>query len=147
MTPILAQVAGISLIYFAAVILSLSWAAAAGAPASVLVGGQKVRVIVADTDALREKGLGGHAGLAPDEGMLFVFEEDAPYGFWMKGMLFSIDILWLDRERKIVHIAPSVSPQTYPQSYAPPVPARYVLELPAGFASRHNVRVGQSVAW
>jgi uncharacterized membrane protein (UPF0127 family) len=131
----------------AALLVAFAQDAPARGPAEVVIGGQKVRVTVADTDALREKGLGGHAGLAPDEGMLFVFDADLRPGFWMKGMRFSIDILWIDRERRIVHIVPDLAPETYPALYAPPVPSRYVLELAAGFVRKHNVRVGDSVRW
>jgi uncharacterized membrane protein (UPF0127 family) len=131
----------------AALLFGLAGAAAADGRTTLTIGGARVHVTVADTDRLREKGLSGHPGLAPDEGMLFVFDTDGMPGFWMKDMRFSIDILWLDRNRRIVHIAREVAPETYPKTYAPPVPSRYVIELPAGFAGKHNVRVGSVVQW
>jgi uncharacterized membrane protein (UPF0127 family) len=128
-------------------LLGLASTAPAGERTTLAIGGTSVRVTVADTDRLREKGLSGHPGLAPDEGMLFVFDTDGMPGFWMKDMRFSIDILWLDRERRIVHIVREVAPETYPETYAPQVPSRYVIELPAGFVRKHNVRVGTIVRW
>ena len=114
--------------------------------------GQTVRVTVADTESARQKGLSGRAGLAADEGMLFVFAQDGEHAFWMKDMRFSIDILWLREslstgsgQAVVVYMAQNVSPDTYPQSFRPNVPARYVLELPAGYAKEHTVSIGDIV--
>jgi len=109
---------------------------------TVTIGGVLVHVEVVDNDALRAQGLSGHAPLAPDEGMLFVFDADGIYPFWMKDMLFSIDILWLDAQGRVVHIEKNVSPETYPASFTPGSPARYVLEVPAGFADQHDIQIG-----
>jgi uncharacterized membrane protein (UPF0127 family) len=134
-------------VLFTALLVALSHQAPAGGPTVVGVDDQTVRVTIADSDELRSRGLGGRAGLAPDEGMLFVFDTDLQPGFWMKDMLFSIDILWLDSEKRIVHIAPRVAPDTYPKAFFPPVPSRYVLELPTGFAARHKIRIGDVARW
>lgn len=104
--------------------------------------GHTIRVSVADTEGARARGLGGRPGLAPDEGMLFVFPADGEYAFWMKNMRFSIDILWISSDGKVVYMLEDVSPDTYPQSFRPDVPARYVLELPAGYAKEYTVQVG-----
>jgi len=112
---------------------------------TVEIHGQTIRVSIADTPALRERGLGGRAALSPDEGMLFVFPQDGTYAFWMKDMRFSIDILWIAHDGTIVHIAPSVSPDTYPHSFAPQELARFVLELPAGYAQAHTIQRGDTV--
>lgn len=109
---------------------------------TIRLAGQDISVTVADTDAEREKGLGGKDGLAPREGMLFIFGADGFYGFWMRDMAFSIDILWLAADGAVVHIEHAVSPDTYPRSYASGSPARYVLELPAGWSQEYNVKVG-----
>jgi uncharacterized membrane protein (UPF0127 family) len=114
---------------------------------SVMIGGEKVSVALAVTDAQRAQGLSGTAPLKADEGMLFVFPEDGLYRFWMKGMKYAIDIIWIDADGRIVYIAPSLSPDTYPNSYGPDVPSRYVLEVSAGFASAHAVRVGDRVGF
>jgi uncharacterized membrane protein (UPF0127 family) len=112
-----------------------------------MIGGEKVSVALAVTDAQRAQGLSGTAPLKADEGMLFVFPEDGLYRFWMKGMKYAIDIIWIDADGRIVYIAPSLSPDTYPNSYGPDVPSRYVLEVSAGFASAHAVRVGDRVGF
>lgn len=129
---------------------------------AIQLSGQMIRVSVADTEALREKGLSGRAGLAPDEGMLFVFPKDGKYAFWMKDMHFPIDVIWLsvsDRPSRdgsadpstgsgqavVVYMAQNVSPDSFPQTFRPDVLARYVLELPAGYAKEYNVVVGDIV--
>lgn len=112
---------------------------------TVVLAGETVRVTIADTEAKREQGLSGRQGLAPHEGMLFIFQKDDRYAFWMKDMLFSIDILWLSADGTVVYIAPSVSPDTYPQAFVSSTPARYVLELPAGYAAAHGVKLGDKV--
>lgn len=109
---------------------------------SVTIGGSIVRTVIADSPAERERGLSGRRGLAPDEGMLFVFPQTGRYSFWMKDMLFPIDIVWISETGMIVDIASSVAPETYPSAFTSQGPARYVLELPAGFTTVHHVRIG-----
>lgn len=112
---------------------------------SVVLDGQLIHVTVADTDVARSQGLGGRQGLAPNEGMLFVFPSDDRYSFWMKDMLFSIDILWLSSDGHVLYIQEQVSPGTYPRTFSPGTPARYVLELPAGYVAKHQVQIGDVV--
>ncbi|TSC86424.1 MAG: hypothetical protein G01um10148_410 [Parcubacteria group bacterium Gr01-1014_8] len=114
---------------------------------TVQIGGVPVSVTVVDTPEERTQGLSGRAGLAQDEGMLFVFPKDGDHGFWMKDMLFSIDIVWLSAEKKVVYIEEGVSPLSYPRSFKPTAPARYVLELPAGFVKAYTVDVGSLATW
>ena|SRR3989344_2951376 len=111
----------------------------------VRLKGERIRVTIVDTPESRARGLSGRSGLAESEGMLFVFPEEGKYGFWMKDMRFSIDILWLDSDGEIVHIERRVSPESYPASFLPSRPARYVLELSAGWAEAHDVSIGDRV--
>ncbi|MCR4280999.1 MAG: DUF192 domain-containing protein [Candidatus Kaiserbacteria bacterium] len=112
---------------------------------SIQIAGKTIRVSVANTPDARARGLGGVNMLASGEGMLFVFDTDSRYQFWMKDMLFSIDILWLSSYGRVVDMRENASPMTYPEVFTPNVPARYVLELPAGFARDNNVNVGDIV--
>ena len=113
----------------------------------VTVGGTSVSVTILDTDAERAQGLSNHPGLRPDEGMLFIFPQDGQYSFWMKDMLFSIDILWITAAGEIITIAPGVSPETFPRAFTSDSPARYVLEVPAGFVEAHGIKVGDTVSF
>jgi len=87
-------------------------------------------------------GLGGRANIPSDYGMLFVFPEDALYGFWMKDMLVSIDIFWLNNKGQVVSIKQNVATSSYPNVFYPTEPARYVLETVAGFARANNIATG-----
>jgi uncharacterized membrane protein (UPF0127 family) len=108
------------------------------------LGENDLRVEVADTEAARERGLSGRDNLAEGSGMLFVFPKDDQAGIWMKEMKFSIDVIWLDASGTVITIAPTVSPDTYPQAFYPAKPARYILEVPAGFAEAHGVAEGDT---
>ena len=109
------------------------------------IDGQAINAAIADTDATRELGLGNRSGLHNGEGMLFIFPDDREEAFWMKDMHFSIDMIWISVQGNIVYMAQNISPDTYPQNFAPSSPARYVLELPAGYAAAHNFKVGDMV--
>lgn len=111
----------------------------------ITVHGERVRVDIADTSALREQGLSGRARLAPTTGMLFVFQQDGHYAFWMKDMRFSIDMVWLASDGSIVGLFENVAPESYPKSFVPDGGARYVLELPRGYVHAHGVKVGDRI--
>lgn len=116
----------------------------------------EIQAEIADTPEERSLGLSGRPGLAADRGLLFVFDRAGLHSFWMKDMRFPIDIIWLVRrtpesgdadavEAEIVHIERSVSPETYPFSFAPAAPADLVLETAAGFADANNLEVGKTL--
>lgn len=68
-----------------------------------------LRVEVVNTEASVTQGLSGRTGLSDIDGMLFVFDESAIRTFWMKEMLFAIDIIWLN-EGKVIWIESNVQP-------------------------------------
>ena len=110
----------------------------------VSIGSSVYRVDVADTPEAQERGLGGRASLGSDEAMLFMFDRDDVWPIWMKGMKFPIDIVWLDKDKKVVHVEHNVQLDAEPYvKYAPPKPARYVLELNAGQAKEASISVGR----
>jgi len=115
-----------------------------GVTQGMQIGGVDVQASVAQTMEDRIQGLSDTPGLLPNEVKLFVFEDEGPQAIWMKDMLYPIDIIWLDRTGVVVHIAEAVAPDTYPQSFASPVPARYVIETVAGFARNHGIAVGDT---
>jgi uncharacterized protein len=106
-----------------------------------------LRTHVADIAALRERGLSGRKGLAENEAMLFVFDKIGRPGFWMQDMLFSIDMLWLDSDKRVVYILPNIAPETYPNVFKPPADSQYVLEMTANNASRIGIQVGDVAEW
>ena len=108
----------------------------------VSIGGQTIDVTTASTPDARARGLSGVPSLKSGEGMLFVFPVEGTYSFWMKDMLFSIDMLWISARGEVVHLEEGVSPHTYPTSFTSDVPAQYVLEVPAGFSKTHGIKIG-----
>jgi uncharacterized membrane protein (UPF0127 family) len=112
----------------------------------VQIGSNQIAVTIADTDPERELGLSGHKPLKDSEGMLFIFDVPGQYAFWMKDMLFPIDILWIGSDWKVVDITPNLAPETYPEAFAPKANAQYVLEVSSGYAQAHRVTIGQSVS-
>jgi len=98
-----------------------------------------VKAEVVKTEARIEKGLGGRASLADGRGMLFEMLESEPQHFWMKGMLFPIDIIWIENER-VIGCEKNISPSDQ-RIFISPSDAGYVLEVPAGFCDQHDVKV------
>jgi len=102
---------------------------------------------IADTPEERNRGLMFRTELAEDKGMLFIFETEGLYSFWMKNTLIPLDMIWIGQNFNIVHIEHAVPCTTEPcESYTPDTPAKYVVEAVSGFADAHNVKVGDSVA-
>jgi len=112
---------------------------------TVKIGNTTVKVELADVEEERMQGLSGRESLAEGNGLLFVFEKEGDYGFWMKDMKFAIDIAWIDKNQKIVHEELGVSPETYPQIFQPFTQNLYVLEVPAGFLTKNNIKIGDFV--
>lgn len=114
---------------------------------TVSIGSTLVRAQVADTEDARAKGLSGTSPLGENEGMLFVFEVPGRWGMWMKGMKYNLDMLWLDENKKVVYMEQDLAPDTYPKMFLPDDEALYVVELPAGFIQKHDVKMGQALAF
>lgn len=119
-----------------------------GLPTTTLTfpGGAAITVDVADTPRTREKGLMFRRDLAPDCGMLFVFSEEQMLQFWMKDTLVSLDMVWLDGERRVTGVHPDV-PASREDTPEDAVARRtgtgkFVLELPAGQAARRGLKPG-----
>jgi hypothetical protein len=113
--------------------------------ASVILAGRVT--VVAELARQPEEqilGLSNRPALAPGRGMLFLYERPQPVGIWMKDMRFPLDILWI-REGRIVKIekdAPPLVPGMAERVYT--ATADLVLEVPAGFADREKIRLGDT---
>ena len=110
--------------------------------AAITIENLNVPVEVADTHIKRTQGLSEREELSEDSGLLFVFEKSDRHGIWMRDMHFPIDIIWIGEDGRIVDIKQNVSPDTYPQIFQPQEPARYVLEVNAGFTEQHGIEIG-----
>lgn len=92
---------------------------------------------IANTDALRSRGLGERDSYPDGRGMLFIFDNPFPYGFWMKGMRFPLDMVFLSHG-KIVFIERGIQPDDE-RIVIPPVPVDQVIEFNAGGADDLSV--------
>lgn len=116
----------------------------------ITVGDQRLTVELAATPESRARGLGYRQGLAPGTGMLFIFPESGERSFWMKGMRFCLDIIWIDGGQ-IVGAAEGACPDPSGTADADrakfpfEVPAQLVLEVPAGWLAEHGFGPGTPV--
>ena len=111
------------------------------------IGAYTLNIETADTSEKRARGLSEKIELRENEGMLFIFQKEGNYGFWMKDMNFPIDIAWLDKNKQIIHIENAILPKTYPKIFGSNVTSLYVLETQAGFLVKNNVKIGDFVAF
>jgi uncharacterized membrane protein (UPF0127 family) len=109
-----------------------------------LPSGRDLRAELMVTEEARALGVMFRDSLPQDRALLFVFEAPAFYGMWMRNCRFAIDMIWLDVDRRVVHVAERVPPckRDPCPSYQPLRRARYVVEMNAGQARREKVRVG-----
>lgn len=119
----------------------LSFIVPVKAPAGV------VSAALADTDLLREQGLSRRDPLDASQGMLFAFENDVVPSFWMKDMSFPLDIVWIRSDKTVAGISFGVTPDTFPRTFTPPEPVRFVLEVLAGSAGSLELATGTQLMW
>jgi uncharacterized protein len=106
----------------------------------VVINTDTVIAEVADTPESRRRGLMFRTELEGGRGMIFVFEEEGPQGFWMRDTYIPLDIAYLDRSQRIVDIQ-HMEPHTE-DSYESEYPALFALEVPQGWFEAQGIRVG-----
>lgn len=118
-------------------------ACASGSP-SVEIGGKSFSVEIADTQEKQVLGLMFRDTMPADEGMIFIFPNEAPRSFWMKNTRIPLDIMYFDKDLIMVSISANTPPCRVNRcpSYPSIKPAMYVLELNAGTASELGVGPG-----
>lgn len=109
-----------------------------------------ITVEVADTAEKRRVGLGGKETLASDSGMLFIFDKPDKYPFWMKGVKFPLDFIYI-RSNKVVDIIKNAQPVAAGTAdkdipiYLPNQPIDSMLEVNGGFADQNNIQIGDEI--
>lgn len=96
---------------------------------------------IVDEEQERNKGLMFREELANDVGMFFIFEQSGNYPFWMKNTPLPLDIIWIDSELKVVHIANYTAPQST-DIIDPLAVAKYVLEINGGLSETLGIEIG-----
>lgn len=114
------------------------------------IDGYPLDAEVVITDSEQQLGLGNRFSLPEGQSMLFLYEKPGERIFWMKGMYFSIDIIWY-RDYTAVMIEEEVPFPRTPKPdrdltrYGHGVLADMVLELPAGYIRRHRIEPGHQL--
>ena len=114
-----------------------------------LPGGAIIHAELANTPQKRAEGLMYRTQLAPDRGMLFTFSQAEAWVFWMKNTKISLDLIWINDKKQIVHMEQNVpictrTDDSCPQ-YRPNEGALYVLELAAGRAESLKLQRGSKL--
>ncbi len=110
---------------------------------TVEINGKIIKSEVSKTPQQITKGLSGRKSLPRNTGMIFYLGERRIATFWMKDMLFPIDIIWID-DGEVVYIIESAQPpnENNIPSFTPDKPATRVLEVNAGFVKVNKVKKG-----
>jgi uncharacterized membrane protein (UPF0127 family) len=104
----------------------------------------RVSLEVARTPEEQRQGLMHRRYLAPDRGMLFVYDEPRERCLWMKNTHVPLDMIFLDRNHVVVDVVENAAPRTT-QRRCSAVPAQYVIEVVGGFVRKHRIRRGSRV--
>lgn len=100
-------------------------------------------VEIAETPEERSRGLMYRESLDEGSGMLFIFDQEKRHSFWMKNTLIPLDIIWLDKNTKVVYIKKNAQPckKDPCQKYRPSQKAMYVLEV----NPQSNIEIGDKI--
>lgn len=94
----------------------------------------------AETDNERSQGLMYRSHMEDNQAMLFLFEKEERQAFWMKNTEISLDIIFVNAQKEVVHIAKNTKP--YSTESIPSFEyAQYVVEVKAGFCDKNNIEV------
>lgn len=104
-------------------------------------------VEIAQTQKEREVGFMNREHLDPDKGMLFLFENEGEYNFWMKNTLIPLDIIWINENKKVVFIKENAMPCNFEncEIFYPTQKAKYVLEINGGLVEKCGIKIGNAV--
>lgn len=115
-----------------------------GESTKLLIGHTEFDVEVVGTSESMQRGLSGRKKISESSGMFFLFDNDGYHGFWMKEMLFPIDIVWTDKNLKIVTIVEGATPDSFPTVFKPSEVSRYVLEVSGGVTQKLGIKIGDT---
>lgn len=112
------------------------------------VHGTSFQARVVSSPEARQKGLSGTSQLPRTEAMLFDFGSDDTWGIWMKDMNYPIDIVWLDKDKRIIYMVKQAEPSSYPYtSFKPSKPARYVIEFAEDTINGKDLTIGDKATF
>lgn len=111
---------------------------------TLVANGHEISASVAATFAERKQGLMNRKSLGENEGMLFVFPREGYHAMWMKNTLIPLGVAFIDANGVIVNIG-EMAPLSLDQ-HAAQKPAKYALEMNAGWFREHGIKAGDTVS-
>jgi len=117
-------------------------------PPSITIKEKRLFLEIADTPQQQNQGLAGHQPLSDNQAMLFPYSPPQQVSFWMKGMSFPIDIIYISSDQivQIYSQVPVPSPsETNLKTYPSNQPVDYVLETAAGWTDKYSIGIGDKV--
>lgn len=110
----------------------------------ITIKNQDYYLEVAQSSSQKSQGLSGRDQLCSNCGMLFVFNKEGIYPFWMKNTQIPLDMIWINANNQIVKIV-TVLETNSEKNYSNEQPAKYVIELNANEAFKLDLKIGDTV--
>ena len=114
----------------------------------VSIGKTSILAEIRRSEAEQALGLSWRPGMAENEGMIFVYDRPQRVSYWMKGMNFPLDFIWV-RQGEVVelnkHVLPPTADDPRIKTVTPVNEVDMVIEVNAGFVDRHQVKVGDLI--
>jgi len=138
----------IALIFLLSLISIYNYFATSSRSSSVSIKDTTFNIDIAKTEEEKSRGLGDIKRIPDNQGMLFVFDRPGQHGFWMWGMEFPLDIIFINGDR-VVGVYENL-PVLDPDESNPPIWGKQlvsdrVLEINAGLAKKYDIKVGDKV--
>lgn len=116
----------------------------------IVIGTKEYKINLTQTEEDRKKGLAIFDSLPANEGMLFSFDQEDYYVFWMKDMKFNIDIIFLDQDKKVLEVFESVKAEPGVQdmdlkTYSSKLKSQFIIELKEGETRKNGIKPGDTV--
>jgi uncharacterized membrane protein (UPF0127 family) len=106
----------------------------------------QIEIELADNPSKITLGLMYREKMAENQGMLFIFPDSQPRAFWMKNTILPLDMIFADPDGIIVTIQEHTIPLSE-ESYISEIPAKYVVEVNAGYVNAHDIKQGDKIVW
>lgn len=105
-----------------------------------------IDIEIADNDYKRARGLMFRKSIPDNAGMLFIHDHEDILSFWMKNTYISLDMIFVNAEKKVVTIHRHTEPLKE-WNYTSTKPATYVIEVNAGFCNKHGIKEGNIISY
>jgi uncharacterized protein len=118
-----------------------------GSQAEICYGGNCILAEIAQTPFELENGLMHRKKLDKNKGMFFIFGKEGSYPFWMKNTLIPLDMIWINKNSKVVFVKENAQlcTENYCPQINPEADAKYVLEVNAGVSKNMEMKIGSEL--